>query len=718
MCVCFHEVKGHKDKKFYLHLFLHELKLYEQNYILDVYCLPTIDIERSLVIKKYLPFQVYKRDTESSTWYLPENSLARIGRGYIHDIVFSPDGSVLVAASDLGLWWYDVETYSLLTLWETETPVESVAFSNCGQWIATGSGKGSPINVWDVVSGNCLMELARMETGCNAGFVFSPDRKHLAVGGSWRYNERDYFSVEVYSLPETPQANDGPVCLESTYTYAGESPLAFSPDSTLLAFGAPTGASLPLHIESYPIRDKNRNLIVSHIAVCDVKTGQHLSTLSGFNNDIGGCCFSPCGQYVAAGYRSGPICVWKVPSDHSTDKSPWYLHKVYQEKDKESIYCAVNYSPEGVLRTVKRSLDSDTVSVRDPDQGKTLYQYPNQIGHCSIDFYNSTRLAIASDYEAHVWTLGDQHSTCVSQLHPFPAYSLDFSLDGNRLLAMHRVDGIYDWNVSRPDHPPNVFKSVRKEPNSDASDTYACNIYYSVNISPEGRHFVTFGDENSLHVWELGSEMPIKVFPIQRKSDTATFSPAANLLACRDGAGKIYIWDVATGDLRDTYTADKCETYSDLTFSPNGKYLVSGVDLLYDVEKGEKIEAFDLEEMSIHLFSQDSTQFFCVTREAIELWDIHQCEKVLSIPKPETWFCSDVVALVLSPCGKYLAGCCDEVPEELYLWAIDGGNPLTVFKGHSPIMSLTFSPDTTLLASGSYDGTILLWDLKPYLRNA
>lgn len=35
----------------------------------------------------------------------------------------------------------------------------------------------------------------------------------------------------------------------------------------------------------------------------------------------------------------------------------------------------------------------------------------------------------------------------------------------------------------------------------------------------------------------------------------------------------------------------------------------------------------------------------------------------------------------------------------------------------SRVLSLAFSPDNTILASSGTDGTILLWDMKPYLKN-
>ena len=50
------------------------------------------------------------------------------------------------------------------------------------------------------------------------------------------------------------------------------------------------------------------------------------------------------------------------------------------------------------------------------------------------------------------------------------------------------------------------------------------------------------------------------------------------------------------------------------------------------------------------------------------------------------------------------------------LWDVATGEEITTFWGHpTDVQSLAFSPDNTLLASGSHDGTILLWDVKPFI---
>ncbi|MYB94327.1 hypothetical protein F4054_13705 [Candidatus Poribacteria bacterium] len=50
------------------------------------------------------------------------------------------------------------------------------------------------------------------------------------------------------------------------------------------------------------------------------------------------------------------------------------------------------------------------------------------------------------------------------------------------------------------------------------------------------------------------------------------------------------------------------------------------------------------------------------------------------------------------------------------LYQVATGKHIVTFLGHvSDIQAVAFSPNNELLASASFDGSILLWDLTPYL---
>ena len=88
-------------------------------------------------------------NTDVTTWELPEGAIARLGRGRLVDMSFSPDGRYLAVATTIGCWVYDLPTLTPLALFETERGMlHKITYSRDAQWIATGNAD-SIVKVWD-----------------------------------------------------------------------------------------------------------------------------------------------------------------------------------------------------------------------------------------------------------------------------------------------------------------------------------------------------------------------------------------------------------------------------------------------------------------------------------------------------------------------------------------------------------------------------------------
>ena len=116
-----------------------------------------------------------------SQWHLPDGAKVRIGKGGINDIQYSPEGTRLAVASDIGIWIYDANTGKELALLTGHTyKVSSVAFSPDGKTLASGSQNGT-IYLWDITAGK-RKETLTGHTYRIASVAFSPDGKTLASG--------------------------------------------------------------------------------------------------------------------------------------------------------------------------------------------------------------------------------------------------------------------------------------------------------------------------------------------------------------------------------------------------------------------------------------------------------------------------------------------------------------------------------------------------------
>ena len=67
---------------------------------------------------------------DSPQVHLPEDAKLRLGKGKIHQVAYSSDGTIVAVATQIGLWLYDVKNSNKsLFLLPHKCSIESIAFS-------------------------------------------------------------------------------------------------------------------------------------------------------------------------------------------------------------------------------------------------------------------------------------------------------------------------------------------------------------------------------------------------------------------------------------------------------------------------------------------------------------------------------------------------------------------------------------------------------------
>ena len=113
-------------------------------------------------------------------WGLPPGAKARLGKGAIGRIRYSPDRAQLAVTGPLGIWLYDVHTCTEVALLKSDQIDETTQLPL--SWTGTtlvNLNWDDTISLWDIDTGNQLALLSG-HTNWVGTVAFSPDGYTLA----------------------------------------------------------------------------------------------------------------------------------------------------------------------------------------------------------------------------------------------------------------------------------------------------------------------------------------------------------------------------------------------------------------------------------------------------------------------------------------------------------------------------------------------------------
>ena len=491
-------------------------------------------------------------------------------------------------------------------------------------------------------------------------------------------------------------------------------PVCFSPDGQYLAYVSDRISLAVRHIETK-----------EHIALLKHSPRKHIQ----------GFAFSPCGRFLAVGSQN------MSTNRQNTELQVWDIDKETLEmtdSDYGGDKLIPAYSSEGDLRVA--DLYKDKVVLWDASRREKLdtFEYRGNARNAFKFSSDGQQFAIATGCEVRVWH-ADTPPTVVSHLmHTRMVRTLFFMQGGKTLVSGSGGEsGIVFWDVAQ------------KRARQTLSTSYG-----RCALSPCEEILATTVGENgeTIEVLNVTSGTPITTLTKHKRIVTAlAFSPTGEHLVSGDEDGNLSVWSVESWrELRELI--GHTDEITAVAFHPSGaKVATTSHDRtfrVWDFESGEQLASLPIEvESDVSLYRGDQRQIQRIfnhltpgsshtlarppitfspsgdiiaggLQREIRLWDATTYETRMAIIPPDT--CQRPNVVIFSPCGRYLvSGSWWQEGQEkvsIRLWEVSTGENIATFWSHpTDIQNLAFSKDSALLASGSFDGTILLWDMKPFI---
>ncbi len=653
---------------------------------------------------------VYERHETPSG--LPTSAKARLGKGGINVMRFSPDGRHLAVGTDVGLIIYDVNTGKEQDFGSKITAeIHAIAFSHDGKLLACGGASNPVIQIWNLQNGKELPA--------------------IPVPYSGRINNKPKYAVTALAFSKD---NNTLVSLNN--------------NGNVKHWDITTGSNTPiLDIDAYAYRsvysisyDGSTFVADTHkdkLNIWDTSKEEPIATLKGHSHfldgwrpfgdknkrqkaDVLALDFSYDGKYIASGSKDMTVRLWDVKrrkKRHTLKGHTGWVTSVALSKDGNTV---ASGDTDAILRLWKTENGKELA---------TLKGHTNTIVALTFTPDGKTFASASADGSIRFWDANSGEEMKVFATgHTESVKAIAFSSDGSTLSCAMFNGTVQKYDVTTLKQLSTftadtqiVAEQVVLTP--DASLLACKPLENPIVFNIKGTEYDGYASSQRIpgdfRIWDVltGKELPTQI------SARDIVLSQNNKYIARRKYNQISISDVRNG--KDLFQIDVKNDA--ILFSPNSQLLVTGgwfnePTKIWNVQKQELLTTLGTGEPSV--FSADGNILACNHSNDVVLWDLSVPEEPLFIGEIGAFYSTLYnTSHTISPDNTIFLESDHLLHDwfceaQILLWDINSGNKLLTLYGHTEsINTLTFSPDGKTLASGSEDGTVLLWDWDDILND-
>lgn len=433
--------------------------------------------------------------------------------------------------------------------------------------------------------------------------------------------------------------------------------LAISNDNTLLASGSSD--------KTVRIYDRESEKIIGEpIAV---------------NGSVSDLEFSPNGHYLAMGMIYNKIIIWDIAKQAILLKTKGMsiafsangetlatggaddsgIRIIDLKKRKETHHFATEmgsisnlaFSPDGKLLASASSNRDAQIWTNKGQSVSVLSGHTNWVESVAWSPDGQFVVTGSSDLTARVWSVNSGRSVAVLRGHKGGVPVAKFSAEGARIITGSADGTVRMWDLTGA-IPEMVTRGTRRS-------------VQQVQFLDDGEHAILAGDDGITQIWDLKSDRIVKELP----GDIFSVSPDGKVLATAGAKMDIQLWALPDGVFRKKFNGHD-DFVSDLAFSPDGNFLVSA--------------------------SEDKTAVVHALAQPTSNKKVLQHNDGLS-------------GVVFSPNGQYLVS--SDYGNMAHLWRWPALSEKAKMPHEDRVLVTSFSHSGHLLATGSGDGTVGIWEM-------